>query len=55
LEEGVIKFNKFHTELPFAIYLSDKVGVDTKSNDTLILNAHGTQNVFLLFVDEPIY
>ncbi len=55
LEEGVIKFNKLHTELPFAIYLSDKVGVDTKSNDTLILNAHGTQNVFLLFVDEPIY
>lgn len=55
LEEGVIKFNKYHTELPFAIYLSDKVGVDTKSNDTLILNAHGTQNVFLLFVDEPIY
>jgi len=55
LEEGVIKFNKYHTELPFAIYLSDKIGADTKSNDTLILNAHGTQNVFLLFVDEPIY
>ena len=55
LEEGVIKFNKFHTELPFAIYLSDKIGADTKSNDTLILNAHGTQNVFLLFVDEAIY
>lgn len=55
LEEGVKKFNKYHTELPFAIYLSDKIGVDTKSNDTLILNAHGTQNIFLLFVDEAIY
>lgn len=55
LEEGVKKFNKNHTELPFAIYLSDKIGLDTKSNDTLILNAHGTQNIFLLFVDEAIY
>jgi hypothetical protein len=35
--------------------LTDKIGVDTKSNDTLILNAHGTQNIFLLFVDEAIY
>ena len=55
LDEGVKKFNKNHTELPFAIYLSDKIGLDTKSNDTLILNAHGTQNIFLLFVDETIY
>jgi len=56
LNEGIKKFNKIHgSELPFAIYLSDKFAADSKPATTLVLNAHGTQNIFLLFVDEKIY
>jgi hypothetical protein len=35
--------------------LSDKFAADSKPATTLVLNAHGTQNIFLLFVDEKIY
>lgn len=56
LNEGIKKFNKIHgNELPFAIYLSDKFSADTKPSSTLVLNAHGTHNIYLLYVDESVY
>lgn len=56
LDAGVKKFNKKHgTELPFLIYLSDKASAENKSSNQLILNATGTKNIYVVFVDEKIY
>jgi L-lactate dehydrogenase complex protein LldG len=56
LEAGVKKFNKEHgSELPFLIYLSEKASAENKSITQLILNATGTKNIFIVFVDEKIY
>ena len=56
LDAGVKKFNKQHgSELPFLIYLSDKINTENKSSNQLILNATGTKNIYVIFVDEKIY
>lgn len=56
LEAGVKKFNKQHgSELPFLIYLSEKSSAENKSSNQLILNATGTKNIYVIFVDEKIY
>lgn len=56
LDAGVKKFNKQHgSELPFLIYLSDKASTENKSTSQLILNATGTKNIYVIFVDEKIY
>lgn len=56
LNIAVKKFNKLHSsELPFAIYLSDKFSADSRPSSTLLLNAHGTLNIILIYVDEQIY
>lgn len=56
LDAGVKKFNKQHgSELPFLIYLSDKASTENKSTNQLILNATGTKNIYVIFVDEKIY
>ncbi len=56
LEAGVKKFNKQHgSELPFLIYLSEKSSAENKSSNQLILNATGTKNIYIIFVDEKIY
>lgn len=56
LEAGVKKFNKRHgSELPFIIYLNEKSGAENKAGNQLILNATGTKNIFVVFVDEKVY